>query len=65
MDYTQSYIYDALGELEGERMVEVAERQSEGRNGYSISSPKTDAFCWTPSTNSIRDDVILPPGSVL
>lgn len=31
IDYTQSYIYDVLGELEDEGMVEVAERESEGR----------------------------------
>lgn len=31
IDYTQSYIYDVLSELEDEGMVEVAERESEGR----------------------------------
>lgn len=31
IDYTQSYIYDVLRELEDEGMVEVAERESEGR----------------------------------
>lgn len=31
IDYTQSYIYDVLGELEDEGMVEIAERESEGR----------------------------------
>ncbi|MXR51364.1 transcriptional regulator [Halovenus sp. WSH3] len=31
IEYTQSYIYDVLGELADEGMIEVAERESEGR----------------------------------
>lgn len=31
IDYTQSYIYDVLGELEDEGMIEVADREAEGR----------------------------------
>ncbi|GAB3328327.1 PadR family transcriptional regulator [Haloplanus salinarum] len=31
INYTQSYIYDVLGELESEGMIEVADRESEGR----------------------------------
>jgi DNA-binding PadR family transcriptional regulator len=31
IDYTQSYIYDVLGELEEEGMIEIAKRESEGR----------------------------------
>ena len=31
IDYTQSYIYDVLGELEDEGMIEVADHESEGR----------------------------------
>jgi|APHM01.1.fsa_nt_gi Transcriptional regulator PadR-like family. len=30
--YSKGYIYDVLGELEDEGMIEVAERESEGRN---------------------------------
>ena len=31
IEYTKGYIYDVLGELEGEDMVEVVDRESEGR----------------------------------
>lgn len=31
IDYTQSYIYDVLQELEAEGMVEVVDRETEGR----------------------------------
>jgi PadR family transcriptional regulator PadR len=31
IDYTQSYIYDVLGELADEGMIEVADQESEGR----------------------------------
>ncbi|RQG98190.1 helix-turn-helix transcriptional regulator [Natrarchaeobius oligotrophus] len=31
VEYTKGYIYDVLGELEDEGMIEVADRESEGR----------------------------------
>jgi DNA-binding PadR family transcriptional regulator len=35
VDYTKGYIYDVLSELEDEGMVEVAERESDGRQRVS------------------------------
>lgn len=31
VEYTKGYIYDVLGELEEEGMIEIADRESEGR----------------------------------